>query len=324
MIMIIVGSMDTQAQTNLTAQPTAPINALKPKALSTEAKIVKQRCEGAAKRILATQPTTWQGDMVREIVAYFIKNTYDTFQSLKTMKQRAAMQQIIQHLVPREDVAVEVPNVGAVNVRELLLDLIMANMLDEVNLVLAHPAVGATATVIPANLALAGQNYQVHINKKTPFYLFFVSPIFRLLIDKFIRKTGDIDKDLDLLISQKELSLEGMLAADFEINDLEAKILTLSDKCEWFRWIYRALEIWEVMIKPYKNCPSDNEIIKIMTLVAAAALCWYVYVMQSATWKKSERLAKIQILKELLINKKKKLKKKKTAPKKVLAPAVAA
>ena len=54
MIMIIVGSMDTQAQTNLTAQPTAPINALKPKALSTEAKIVKQRCEGAAKRILAT------------------------------------------------------------------------------------------------------------------------------------------------------------------------------------------------------------------------------------------------------------------------------
>ncbi|KKQ33142.1 MAG: hypothetical protein US49_C0002G0037 [candidate division TM6 bacterium GW2011_GWF2_37_49] len=226
--------------------------------LSKDAKIAKRRCEEAARRILATEPTSWMGDLGRDFASCILSN-------------------FIVDKAINSAYAGEIEKLGELNI---LVSRLMNGTITDTE-----------------RIALGGYL------KIKQYYVVFMIPILRILIDKIIRKKNDIDADLDFLISQKNTNLNGLIAADFNVEGLEAKVLRLSDKAEWFRWIIRLLTMISGTLSAYSCCPSDNQILKIASLVAMAVLCWHVYIKQSATFKKAERLSKIQILNDALIDK---------------------
>lgn len=241
-----------------------------------EVEAAKQRYEAAAKRILATQPTTWLGDIIRDFIIGIASEFAAgfVFQAIEGKKQKILETDLIT-------TARAHPTGPAV-------------------IIAGHPA------IIPPAPELITAVQRFDSNARHPnYYQSLLRAIFRVLFDKIIRKTGNIDKDLDILISQKNLNQEGLLAADFDISDLEKKVLTISTKCEWFRWIVRVMEIIMAIARVNKCSPSDNATFIAVSNAVVIALCWYVYVMQSATWKKSERTKKLKILKDLLSEKKK-------------------
>ena len=153
-------------------------------------------------------------------------------------------------------------------------------------------------------------------------------PILRYAIDKLIRKTDSVDKDLAALIAaSSNINLKNLAKAGIDIKEIEDKVVSLSTKKERARWTTRALgaiiivgfagffaTIFNYQCQTCKRSGCVNEYklkghgenkITSPTLVASAIIIEILAIgvemyTQSATVKKASRMKQLEGLKQLL------------------------
>lgn len=234
----------------------APVNEVSTNLGSLEAS--KEVCQNAIKRILAENPTTLKGDILREIAA------------IATVVLVAS---IYRGIVPKTEKAEQVEKIGRATINIY------------------------TGAVTPGQAYKTTETEEYYVLE--PAVLCLTYSVVRFLFDKKIRKTGNFDSDLDLLVSHVRTNPEVLMAMDFDLEGVKKKIDELSNKCEWARWIYRFIVVCLALMCSVENF-ADGCLHKALTVGFICSAFLYLFVIPSATVKKMLRTEKLNLIKDFI------------------------